>query len=182
MTDFARDIRDATIARLETLARYHPAGRPDLPPVIRRTPVMPPQVDDLPCLLCFCLGQTMSAEGDANAGAPSFEHELKLAIASVLPADDSDALDDLTSAAGAEILELLLEDPDWLALFEAVTRVEQEVAFDQQNYLAAIVRTTITVTYRSDWPPRVPDTLALVSLRRVEPDGAPVTGVDIALP
>lgn len=169
MDDFARQVRDATIARLATLDRYRPRRRPDLPPNIRRTPVMPARQEDLPCLLCFRLAETLSAEGDANAGAPSFEHEMRLAIAAVLPADDTDALDDLTCEAGAEILALLLEDPSWLALIEAVTRVEQEIGFDNQAYLAAIVRTTLTVTWRSEWPPRIEGDFDRLSMRT--PDG-----------
>ncbi len=177
MTDFNREIRDDTIARLRGLVRYAPRGRPGAPAQIRRTPVMPPQVDDLPCLLVYLTGQRMTPDGDANAGEPSFVHEAVLNISGVLAADDEDGLDDITSAAAAEILETLLGDPDWLGPFEAVTAVEQRVGFDTQNYLAAIVLTSITVTYRTSWPPRVPDDFGAVSMRT--PDAA---GADYPIP
>lgn len=172
MTDFNRDIRDDTIARLRGLARYAPIGRPGEPAQIRRTPVMPPQVDDLPCLLVYLTGQRMTPPGDANAGQPNFVHEAVLNISGVLAADDEDDLDDRTSAAAAEILETLLEDPDWLEQFEAVTAIEQRVGFDTQNYLAAIVLTSFTVTYRTSWPPRVPDDFETIHMRTPAGRGA----------
>ena len=172
MTDFNREIRDDTIARLLPLSRYAPPARPGQPARIRRTPVMPPQEDDLPCLLVYLTGQRMTADGEANAGEPAFVHEAVLNISGVLPADSEDGLDDITAAAAMEILETLLEDAEWLGQFEAVTGIEQRIGFDTQNYLAAIVLTSITVTYRTTWQPRVPDAFGSVSLRTPDAKGA----------
>ena len=112
MTDFNRQIRDAAIVQLETLVRYAPPGRPGAKARIRRTPVMPPQASEVPCLLVYLTGQRMTADGDANHGEPSFVHEAVLNVSGVLRADKAADLDDKTSAASAEILETLLEAPE----------------------------------------------------------------------
>lgn len=165
MTDFNREIRDAAIVLLEGLGRYAPPGRPGAKARIRRTPLMPPQANEVPCLLVYLTGQRMTPDGDANHGEPRFVHEAVLNVSGVLRADTAADLDDKTSAASAEILETLLEAPEWLALIEGVTDVTQRIRFDDQAYLAAIVETSFTVTYRSSWPPRVADTFGSVSLR-----------------
>ncbi len=172
MTNFAREIRDAAIERLKLLGRYAPRGRPGTPARIRRTPVMPAQADEVPCLMVYLGNQTMTADGDANAGEPSFVNEVQLVIASILNADDADDLDDRMADAGTEVLETLLEDPDWLALSEGVPTVTQQSRFDDSKYLAAIVMTTITVTYRTLWPPRVAGDFLAIRMRTPDGGGA----------
>lgn len=168
--NFAIEIRDAAIERLKRLGRYAPPGRPD-EARIRRTPVMPPQIDDVPCLLVYLGRKTMTPPGDGNHSAPHFVDEIQIVICSVIPADDADDLDDRMAEAGEEILETLLEDPTWQSppgepkRFEAVTGVTQQARFDQQEYLAAVVVTTLSLTYRTTWPPRVDGIFEGVQMR-----------------
>lgn len=177
MTNFAVEIRDAAIARLRPLGRYAPKGRPGTPALIFRSPALPTQSASVPCLCVFLGSQTMTADGEANHGEPSFLHEMQLNIWSVLTADGVDELDDRLAAAGQEILVTLLEDPGWLRLFEGVTSVTQQNRFEPSQYFGAVVATTITVAYRTTWPPRVTDNFGSVSLRT--PDGR---GADFSIP
>lgn len=166
-------IRDDTARRLSGLARYFPEGRPAGPARIRRSFILPEQDDQLPCLQVYFAGNSMSPDGDANAGEPSFIHTARIAVAGILKADEVDDLDDQVAAALQEHLEILLRDVDWLDQFEAVEGVEQSFRVENSNYLAAIALTVFTISFRTAWEPRVPGEFAGINLRT--PAGAGAT-------
>ena len=142
---------------------------------VGRVPVEQEPDDDLPSLLVIASREQMQADGDANAGEPSFVVDLTLSVLISLSADLTtgetdpktarDRADErLTDRIGA-VQGLLLRTPAFLALFDGVSSINSTRVFDKPGErFFARARIEMTVQYRCHFPPIVPDDLERVAI------------------
>lgn len=171
------EIRDATVQRLSRLSRYGSPAR------IRKSFLLPTKDSEVPCALVYFAGSSMTAEGDANAGEPTFVHSLRLVVSSLIKANASEALDGELDEAASEILDTLLSDASWLRLFDGVPQIERsyQLAADEPKRLVmAEARTIFTIEFRTEWPPVVVDDFAAVTIRT--DDGPDAVTAEFTLP
>lgn len=164
MSTDALRIRDAITDRLKVL--------PGLPAMtIRNQPIPQLQEDELPGLLVVIMGETLSPDGDANAGPPRFEAEITIGISLVEGYDTPERIDGDIDALITLIETTLLTDPSFVSkqdpskawddperfpLFEAVTRIQRRRLFPQEGemYLGEL-RIEMTFAKRVVYDPGV---------------------------
>lgn len=171
MTTYATEIRDAALTLLA--ARAVQADKP-----FRKTRSnwgWPLADTDLPALSVFLPRETMSPDGDANAAEPKFINDMTLGVVISVGFDTPEALDEDTVGRADTALEALLTTPSFLKLFESIERVDQKTVFDKdgQTFLVEI-QFDITIRFRTDWPPVVPDDFLSMSIA-ARPIGKPVS-------
>ncbi|MCJ2102452.1 hypothetical protein [Methylobacterium sp. E-046] len=194
MSTDALRIRDGIVERLRAL--------PGLPVMTLRTqPVPQLQEDELPGLLVVIMGETLSPDGDANAGPPRFEADIMIGISLVEGYDTPERIDGDIDEMITLIETALLTDPTFVRgvdpskpeddperypLFEAVTRLQRRRLFPQdgETYLGEL-RVEITFTKRVSFEPVIPDVLEHVVIT-ARPAGAgpgtPGIGLSIDIP
>jgi hypothetical protein len=163
----AGEIRDETASRLTTLARFFPVGQPSGPARVRKGFILPTLDEHIPAIQIYVASDAMSAEGDENAGEPTFNHSVRLVVSGLIRANDADGLDVALDEAGQDILSTLLSDPGWLALFEGISQIDRTIHLhnDDRTLLMAEVRTIFALSYRSEWPPTVAGSFGAVRIR-----------------
>ncbi|MGD9766855.1 MAG: hypothetical protein AB7U62_04355 [Pseudolabrys sp.] len=159
MSTEATRIRDAIIARVQTLAGYTS---------FRKTPVAQLQPEQLPAMSVFILSEQMQPDGDANAGEPNFSSTVTIGISVIRGFEDPATLEGQVDADVDAIETLLLCDPTFVhfgpdPLFEAVTSINRRRLYPQagETYLAEL-RLEIAFLARVSYPPRVTDILETV--------------------
>ena len=157
MTTAATAIREAVHTRLAGLPGY--ASR-------NRTPVPQIQVEDLPALSVFIMGERLTPDGDDNAGTLDFESSVTLGVSVVRGFADPAVLDGSIDADVDAIEARLLTDPTFArfgqdALFEAVTGLTRRRLYPQdgETYLAEL-RLEITFRTRVTFEPAIADDFA----------------------
>lgn len=175
MANRAIEIRDTTAARVGSILLF--GGR------VQRNSALPTKDSQVPCCLVYFGGDTMVAEGDANAGEPNFVHSLRLAVSGLVKADSAAFLDGALDDAMEAILSVLLHDGEWVGLSEAIERIDRTYEFHERDrLLMAEARLVFTLSYRSDWPPVVTDLLESVAMRRDDEQANEPFGVDLYPP
>ncbi|MCX5496438.1 hypothetical protein OSH11_17155 [Kaistia dalseonensis] len=167
MPSFEIEIRDETARRLEALSRYGSPAR------VRKSFILPTQDSEVPCALVYFGGVSMTTDGDANAGAPSFVHSVRLVVSCLVKANDPEELELELDDAANEVLETLLTDPSWLELIDSVPQIDRNYKLHDENkrLLMAEARMIFTINYSSDWEPRVPDRFATGRIRTGDTPG-----------
>lgn len=194
MSTDALRIRDAIVERMQAI--------PGLPVTTLRTqPVPQLQEDELPGLLVVIMGETLTPDGDANAGEPHFEADITIGISIVegygtpeqidgdvdemITLIENALLTDPTFVRGVDPAKAK-DDPERYPLFEAVTRIQRRRLFPQEGemYLGEL-RVEITFTKRVSFEPVIPDVLEHVVIT-ARPAGAgpgtPPIGLTIDIP
>ena len=161
-------IRDGTFDRVSTVPGLNKTFK-------ART--MPGQDDLTPYACVWYSGERTEPNGDANVGAPSFKHALSLVIDVITRAGSEGDLDAQIVDLVETIRATLMTDPSWIALFEGIEKIDTRYAYPKEAenfFVQAIVE--IEVTFRSEWPPYLPNDLKTVVVT-VEPTRPPWTCV-----
>ena len=149
-------IRDGTVARLSAV--------PGLRKVFKARTI-PGQDNQLPYAAVWLAGERTSAWGDANVGDPTFVHALTLVIDVMAKAGNEATLDQDIIAFVETIRATLMTDPSWVRLFESIERCDARYAYPKEAQ-DIVVQGMIEfeVTFRSEWPPVLPQTLSQVGV------------------
>ena len=148
MTPEAAEILKAAYAILNLLPGYV---------VTRMDRALPDQDVAFPTLGVFFIREQMSPDGDANAGEPSFVNDLTIGVSSV-GESKPDALEADARTRSAAILSAVLTSASFNRLIEGFSGVTSSIAFPGKgDRLLVEARVEFTVTFRTDWPPVVPD-------------------------
>ena len=140
------DIIDGTLVRAKAASGF--AGW--------KQRALPTKDEDLPFVLVWHGGDRTEPWGDANVGAPTFDHTLKLIVVVAVTAETPDGLDAGIVAATERVRAALLTDPSWIGLFEACTKADVGYAFPgdgQIPYARGLIE--FEVAFRSEWAPVV---------------------------
>jgi hypothetical protein len=144
----------------------------------RKTPMDVIQIEHLPYLGVYLVDETMLPDGDANAHAPSFIHTLKIGFSFIVANNDMDVAEAMVDAAWWRAMNRLWTDAGIMnvyfstnpdnTLIEALTRGTRRHVFgnqarDQQTPIAEL-RYEVSLTFRTDWPPIIPDDFLVVDL------------------
>ncbi len=149
-------IRDGTADRL--------AAVPGLTGVYKAR-TTPGQDSQLPYAAVWHAGERTSPWGDGNVGEPTFEHNLRLVVDVMAKAGDEHSVDvDIITLVDA-IRATLLTDPTWVHLFEGIERCDTRYAYPTQaNDIVVQAIIEFEVTFKSAWPPVVPNALKTVAV------------------
>lgn len=163
MTSRSTQIRDAIVDRL--LAMVDVETRQPFTKVTKaQTPTLQPF--DLPMAQCFVIAETLTPDGDSNAGEPNFVADATIAVSIIRGFEDPDVLDGRIDADIDAVEASLLTDPQFVrfgqgALFESVERIQRRRLFHKEGetYFAEL-RTEITFRYAIAFDPIIPDAFA----------------------
>lgn len=152
MSTYAIEIADKAMALLRAKT-FDPAFK-----TFKRTPMRQVAPGDLPLLGVYILRETRSPDGDENAGEPRFFHRLHLGIAGAVSAADDGSQFVALEAMMAGIDDCLLTDPTFIRMIEGIEQMDRrsQYAIMGETPLAEI-QIEMVVTFRSYWPPVVPD-------------------------
>lgn len=161
-------IRDGTHLRLEDITGIKQ---------VFKTRTLPTKDDQLPIICVAHGGENGRADGDANVGAPKFVNDLRLLITVVDLATSDLVLDAGITRKVEEIKQTLFTDSSWLNLFEALESFAVSYHFPREaEIILCEARIELTVTYRSDWPPFVINSLEqIVTTLQLGPTADPIT-------
>jgi hypothetical protein len=162
VSSFAVPIREAIFRRVSTLdgyAKYRRVLEPQLQP------------DDLPCISVAILSETMSPDGDINAGVPHFISLVTIGISVIRGFEDTSFLDGKIDADISDIETKLLTDPTFVelvptALFEGITQITRRRLYPQdgETYFCEL-RLEMTFQTRVDYPPDITTPFSGVSMQ-----------------
>lgn len=180
MTTLATQIRDAVYDRLSILDGYTS---------FRKAPVPQLQPDALPALSVFISGETLTPDGDDNAGEPHFEASVTIAVSVVRGFDDPSVLSGDIDADVDAIEEGLLCDPTFVtfgpdALLEGVSGIKRRRLYPQsgkdgETYFAEL-RLEITFRTRVSFEPDIDAAFEGVTITaRPHVAGKPVNDTNI---
>ncbi|UQR66213.1 hypothetical protein LRP30_13580 [Bradyrhizobium sp. C-145] len=152
MSTYAIEIADKALAVLQATP-FDPVFK-----TFKRTPMRQVAPTDLPLLGVYILRETRSTDGDANAGEPRFFHRLHLGIAGAVSAADDGSQFTTLESMMAQIDERLLTSPAFISMIEGVEQMDRrsQYAIMGETPLAEI-QIEIIVTFRTYWPPVIPD-------------------------
>ena len=162
-TMHALEIADAAFAIVKTIPGWNST---------RRTPMVQVNPEDLPALGVYILREQWSADGDANAGEPSFVHDLSLGFSGAIAL--TDAVTQLTVLDGlmAAICSALLTNPNFIALSEGIASIDRRLVFSKEAETSlAEIQIEMRVQYRSNWPPLTPDDFNTLHVKTGFPAG-----------
>lgn len=179
MSGYAEEIRAAAQALLT--AEAIAADRPYR--LVRDNWGWPLDTTDLPALSVFLPRETMTPDGDANAGEPSFVNDCTFGIIVSLGFAKPEELKGQLAERADPILDALLQTTAFLRLFESVERIEAETVFAKEGEtFIAELQIKFAVRFRTDWPPIVPDRFESVALTLREHGQTPGTGPTLIIP
>ena len=128
----------------------------------------------LPYAVVWNGGERTDPWGDANVGAPSFNHRLTLIVDVLASAADETTLDADIVGFVETIRATLLTDATWVNLFEGIERCDTRYAYPKEaQSIRAQGTLEFEVTYRSEWPPVVPNDLLEVAVTATQLPGSP---------
>lgn len=132
---------------------------------------------DLPCLSVGIISETMTPDGDANAGDPHFMSHVTIGIGVVRGFDDTSVLDGRIDADITDIETKLLTDPTFVrlwpgTLFEGVIQITRRRLYPQdgETYFCEL-RLEMTFETRVEYPPAITSPFAGFSMQ-TSPVGA----------
>jgi len=166
---------------------------------IRRTPQLPGQTDTIPILGVYILDETMTPDGDANAGEVRFIHACRLGIQAIIKNNDPPGSEQKLDEIFWTIMNVLWRDQYIMNMLDTTnphlagqrnpdnTRVEgisRGVRRHKWGATGAANETPlaelqydVTFTYRSNWPPDITDDLLLIHLETAFPVGGDTASV-----
>ena len=148
-------IRDGTVARVATV--------PGLTEVFKAR-TMPGQDSQLPYAIVWNSGERTEPNGDDNTGAVSFVHTLTLVVDVMTRAADEKALDTEIVLLVETIRATLMTDPNWIMLFEGIRRCDTRYSYPKEaSDIMVQAMIEFEVTFRSEWPPFLPNDLTAVT-------------------
>lgn len=158
------EIRDGTAARLTADATA--IGLKN----VFKSRTIPTKDDQIPFAAVWHAGERTEPNGDANVGSPSFIHTLTLVIDVVAKAGNETALDTSIVNLVETIRATLLTDPTWVNLFEGIERCDTRYSYPKEtNDFLVEAMIEIEVTFRSEWPPYLPNMLKTVTVTPTPP-------------
>jgi hypothetical protein len=119
----------------------------------QKAPVPQRQPSELPACAVFRLSETMSADGDANAGHPQFMSEIVIAVSIVRGFDDPEVLEGQAEVDADAVEKLLLCDQVFTrtgadCLFEALTQVTRRNYFPAKDGETYFVELRLEFTFQ----------------------------------
>lgn len=162
MTTYATSIRDAIYDRVKLLPGY----------TFQRQPVPTLEEEDLPQLTVWIIGETLSPDGDSNAGEPRFEATTTIAVSVVRGLQDPAVLDGQIDADVDVIEELLLTDPTFInhstanpAAFESIRGITRRREYPKHGdtWLCEL-RLEFQFFNRISYPPVISDNFATLDV------------------
>lgn len=121
--------------------------------------------DQLPAATVQLRRENRTPDGDANAGEPSFIHEVTFGILITIDSGDQAELEGTLHHYANQAVSFLLSDTEFLSEIEAVTGIDEIQAYpkDGETYYAA-ARIDLTVSFRTTFEPFVPTPYAGATL------------------
>lgn len=165
-------IRDAMLARLQALPYFMPFA------LFGRAHGLQVLPENIPYLGCYFLGEVLGPDGDPDHGEPRFIHNLSMGFSVIIQNNNIETAEDNLDQAHWVIMNAIMTDPSLRTsnqfLIEGYNRVTRShhygtVAGDNMMPVAEL-RMELGLSYRSYWPPVVPDWLQLVHLETAFPD------------
>jgi hypothetical protein len=151
--DHANDLHEAAFLRVSADATLQAAFT-----TFRRTPMLDVDPKHLPSLSVFLMRDLATADGDANAGEPSFYHQCSIGVSALMLANDEDDMLVKVRAVPERVSAVLLTDPTFVAMIEGVASMDRKVVYPRIGDASfAEVQIEYVFTYRTDYPPNVPD-------------------------
>lgn len=142
-----RTIRQDIVARLQASA----AVTAIVPSAsIYDSRVSPIPQSGLPAIVVFTPSTRRVSFGKAD---PTFRATHEIAIDCFETATSSDAVAEAVDLLGEAVLEALLTDPVFVAQFEAITDVDEELVVDAKEQRQGLCRITMTIQISEDYPP-----------------------------
>lgn len=189
---FSLDIRDTffnAVTRMPFFANY----------TKRKNKMLQVQPELLPFLAVYLLDETMTPDGDANAGYIRFSHSLRIGFSVMILNNDQDLAEQTIDAAFWALMNGLWTDPSLNnpidtfnvdtgisninnVRFESLTRGTRRHLYgnaraDNETPLAEL-QYDVTVFYRSDFWPEITDDLLLVDIKTAMKPGDTQADVD----
>lgn len=170
-------IRDGLLARVQALPFFATVAK------FGHSKAKIIQAEHIPYFGCYLIEENLSPDGDANAAEPRFLHRLNLGFSYIIQNIDPDEAEDTLDAGHWAVMNLLTQ-PDWhtfrdgnavvLAQIEAVTGGHRSHEFgsigsSQNETPIAEMRMELTYTFRTGFPPVIPDILEHVHVETVYP-------------
>lgn len=160
----AAQIHELIIARARTVSGF-PSDH------VYDTPMETWQSTDLPLLAVFLVNEL--AVSDGNAGEPHFLHTLTIGIQAVVLSSDNEAQRAAINAALGKIDLAILTDPPTLLNIEEVTQMQRQFKYGRTGETPfAQLSSAVSMTFRSRWPPFVPDDFLVLHVQTRFPAGA----------
>lgn len=174
-----RTIRQDIVTRLKASAAVTaivPAVR------IHDSRISPIPVNQLPAIVVFSPSTRREAFGKAD---PTFRAKHEVGIDCFETGADSEAVAENADLLAETVLEALLTDPVFVAQYEAITDVDDELVLDAKEIRQGLCRITMSVQISEDYPPAALTITSFdgvdLELDMIEPggdDGAPDGTVD----
>jgi hypothetical protein len=145
----------------------------------RKNKMLVARIEYLPYLGVYIIDETMTPDGDSNAGNIRFTHAERIGFSVIQGNNDQDALEASLDAAYWRIMHRLWEDPDLNNVFlsslpdntefEGIDRglrryVWGNTAFNNETPVGE-VQYDITVRFRTGWIPGPFDDLLLIDMK-----------------
>ena len=160
-------IRDQILERMKTIPTFSSVKK-----FSRNKMKGPIQNENLPYLGCFLMDETMTPDGDSNAGAPKFIHMLRIGFLVVIQCNDNDLAEQNLDVAHWAIMGYLHRQ-DWFRFpmpapyppidIEGVEKGSRRHSFGNaglnNEMPIAELMMDLTLKYRTYFEPYVPDDL-----------------------
>ena len=157
-------IRDGAVALLKATGYFK---------AVFRNKTTPSKDDQLPCARVRIMRDDTEPMGDNNVGTPTFTHTLTLAVIIVVAAASDDALTAALDDLSLKTRTALLCDNDWRQTFEGIEKASIHPNYpNETNGKLVEAPIEIVVTFRSEWPAYLPNTLETIGAT-VEPRRPP---------
>jgi hypothetical protein len=145
----------------------------------RKTKMLPTQPEHLPFLGVYIIDETMTPDGDANAGCVRFSHTLRVGFSSFIAHNDDEQAEQLLDAIFWRIMNALWPDPYIMNVIDSTnpdnTLIESIVRGTRRNVFGAAnlsnetplaeLQYDVSCFYRTMWEPDIRDSLDEVHLR-----------------
>lgn len=116
------------------------------------------QPEETPCITVLRGDENLAADEDATAGPPHFVHDATFHVSIIRGFDDPVVLDGRSDDDMDLVQETLLRNPDLIGMFEGIVAIRRSHAWPQVGDAYYVeLRLELTVQYRSEWEPIIPD-------------------------
>lgn len=142
-----------------------------------RTPLLQMNPDDLPVCGVYILREKRAPDGDANAREARFIHELTLGFSGAVNIDTQKREEVMRTLEEtmASIDDLVLKNIPFMRLIEGVIGMDRVSQYSKMaETTLGEIRVEMTVTYRSEFTPDVPDDFLVLHVETQYPDKAHV--------
>jgi hypothetical protein len=167
------EIHDQIIARVETIMVVNSV---QIFKTIQDTPMETYQVDELPALAVFLMGEEFASDG--NAGEPHFLATAKFGIQAIVLSSDVETQRTKIMSALTSIDSAIMTDPPTAMLYERVVNVRRIFKYERvAETPVAQLQAEWSIEYRQHFPPFVPDDYLVLHVETVFPVGGDASSV-----